>query len=222
MTDKPQIIYAVIAKDKDTILSDYTDYTGNFQQNSIKILRKVVSNHNATIHYQSYKFHYLDKNGITVLSMSNQEFPDNVIYCFLEDLYNNFTDMFDLIEINKATAYSLNKKFNNSFKNSFYYYNQNPVCNDAISKLKNQVIEFKKNVFRADELLNERGEKLQEINVKAISLQTESENYYKSAKKVKRTTKLRKVLLIFTIIVIILIVGWLLSSFICGFDYSKC
>ena len=222
MSDKPQIIYVVIAKEKDIILADYSDYSGNFQQNSIKILRKVVSNHNATIHYQAYKFHYLDKEGITVLCMSNQEFPDDVIYCFLEEVFTKFRETFDDFTINKANAFSLNNQFNNVLRNSFYYYNRNPQCNDAISKLKLQVIEFKKNVFRADELLSERGEMLQEINIKANNLATESETYYKSAKKVKKSTKWKKIALIITIIVVILLLIWLTSSLVCGFDFSKC
>ena len=154
--------------------------------------------------------------------MSNQEFPDDVIYCFLEEVFTKFRETFDDFTINKANAFSLNNQFNNVLRNSFYYYNRNPQCNDAISKLKLQVIEFKKNVFRADELLSERGEMLQEINIKANNLATESETYYKSAKKVKKSTKWKKIALIITIIVVILLLIWLTSSLVCGFDFSKC
>jgi hypothetical protein len=217
-----KIIYVVIAKDRNTILSEFSEHSGNFQQNTLKILSKVVPNHNATINYQEYKFHYLDISGLTILSMSNKEFSDEVIYCFLEDTLNKFKDTFTSLEISNATAFSLNNVFVQALKHNMYYYNTNPKCDDALSKLKSAVIEFRKNVFKADELLNERGEKLVEINVKAESLKTESETYYKKAKKVRTWTRWKKIALIAFIIFVVLLVGYIISAIVCGFDYSKC
>lgn len=45
------IIYALVAKDGTKILADYTDYGGNFEQMTLKLLNKVSDNHRATFAY---------------------------------------------------------------------------------------------------------------------------------------------------------------------------
>jgi len=42
-------IYSFIARSKNVILTEFTDYTGNFQQYSIEYLKKVKSNTQCSI-----------------------------------------------------------------------------------------------------------------------------------------------------------------------------
>lgn len=45
------IIYTLISKGDDKILCDYTEYSGNFEQISRSLLKKVEKNHKATFSY---------------------------------------------------------------------------------------------------------------------------------------------------------------------------
>jgi len=45
------IIYSVIAKANKTILCDYTEYSGNFQQITLILLNKIVENKKCTMEY---------------------------------------------------------------------------------------------------------------------------------------------------------------------------
>ena len=47
-------IYALISRSKKIILSDYTEFTGNFPQISLTILSKAKSNIKCTISYNEY------------------------------------------------------------------------------------------------------------------------------------------------------------------------
>ena len=47
------IIYALIAKEKTKILAEFTDYGGNFEQLTIKLLEKVTENHKASFSYHN-------------------------------------------------------------------------------------------------------------------------------------------------------------------------
>ncbi len=47
------IIYSLIAKDKDVILCDYSDYTGNFEQITLKLLKKTQPESIATFSYNN-------------------------------------------------------------------------------------------------------------------------------------------------------------------------
>jgi hypothetical protein len=45
------IIYTCIVKNKNSVLSEFTEFTGNFAQISMKILEKVSSSENYSIEY---------------------------------------------------------------------------------------------------------------------------------------------------------------------------
>ena len=47
------IIYSLIAKDKDRILCDYSEFTGNFEQITVKLLKKVQNESIATFCYNN-------------------------------------------------------------------------------------------------------------------------------------------------------------------------
>lgn len=47
------IIYALVAKEKIKILAEFTDYGGNFEQMTLKLLNKVCENHRATFAYNN-------------------------------------------------------------------------------------------------------------------------------------------------------------------------
>jgi hypothetical protein len=47
------IIYTLIAKDTDAILCDYSEYTGNFEQITVKLLKKAQKESIATFSYNN-------------------------------------------------------------------------------------------------------------------------------------------------------------------------
>ncbi len=47
------IIYALVAKEKNKILADYTDYGGNFEQLVLRLLNKVSEDHRSTFSYNN-------------------------------------------------------------------------------------------------------------------------------------------------------------------------
>lgn len=74
------IIYALIAKNDDQVLCEYTEYKGNFEQISRMILRKIQKNsRRALIYDESYNFTYINENNITYLSMSDAKFPNDYV-----------------------------------------------------------------------------------------------------------------------------------------------
>ncbi len=47
------IIYTLIARDKDVILCDYSEYTGNFEQITVKLLKKTQTESIANFSYNN-------------------------------------------------------------------------------------------------------------------------------------------------------------------------
>jgi hypothetical protein len=81
-------IYSLISKNKDTILCEYTEFKGNFQQISRVILQKGIKiNSKCIINYDKYNIHYINENSITFLLL-DEEVNDNNAFSFLTDLKN--------------------------------------------------------------------------------------------------------------------------------------
>jgi vesicle-associated membrane protein 7 len=72
------------------------------------------------------------------------------------------------------------------------------------------------------EMVLERGEKLELLVDKTEQLQSQAFKFEKSSKELKMAMFWRRVKLYFLIGFIVVFILWLLTSIICGFDYSQC
>lgn len=53
-----RIIYSLIARGRKMILADYTDYTGNFQQIGLLVLKKLKKDNRCELVYDKYESIY--------------------------------------------------------------------------------------------------------------------------------------------------------------------
>ena len=77
------IFYALIAKNYELILSEYTDYTGNFQQITrillykLKVKEKKINNNIYCLLYDNYIYNFLVKDNLLFLCISFKENNNN-------------------------------------------------------------------------------------------------------------------------------------------------
>ena len=114
------IFYALISKNNDVVLCEHTEYSGNFQQITRMLLRKIKPNIKLTIEYDKYKYHYLNENGITYLCMS-ENYNDELSFSFLFDLKKLFLQKYNLNSIKNFSAYQL-QNFNTIISQLLAYY----------------------------------------------------------------------------------------------------
>ncbi len=112
------------------------------------------------------------------MCMSDSSLNQESAFSYLEDLRTLFLDTFTSDQIGAAISYSLNDKFKDSIRNKMNYYNTNLNDSDSMSKLKKGVFEYKDNLLQANDILMERGDKINMMVKKADNLRTESANYY--------------------------------------------
>ncbi len=115
--------------------------------------------------------------------MCDDKLTQDSAFAYLEDLKSSFLQTFNTREIESAYAYSLNEKFKDNIRGKMNYYNANLNESDSVSKLKKGVMDYKDNILQANDILMERGEKINLIVRKADNLRTESMNYYGSVIK---------------------------------------
>ena len=187
------IFYALIAKNYDLILSEYTDYTGNFQQITRILLYKFKSKeqnitHNTyCIQYDNYLYNFIIKDNIIFLCISfmdnSNNFPLNspdeniLIYAFLYDLQKFFFTQYNIIEIEKSKSYEY-QEFDNTIQLLIEYYNERPKFTKSglpvynfINEDKKIIIENLNRYFNIDETINMTVFQNDAYNIQTISKQ---------------------------------------------------
>ena len=142
-----QIIYSLVVRKKNTILCEYSEHSGNFQQIALKIIRKALSVQlnifRSVVKYDDYIFYILSINNIFLLSLTdnpNKDNPDTPLvenpsyFIFLKYLYDKLLKEKSLEDILKAEAFSL-VEFVSTMKLSATAYNIKPeTFNDPLNE----------------------------------------------------------------------------------------
>ena len=142
---------------------------------------------------------------------------------FLKTLKNIFFTEFsnkdDFIEKNK------DNHFQNTLKEKIKEFNDKiPFNSDSVlDDLKESIMKQRDVVIDTEKLFNERNEKFNNINEKTESLLNYAVTYRKKTKKIKNKVKCNKCCITLSGIIIILIILYGLSIYICkGFKFDQC
>lgn len=114
------------------------------------------------------------------MCMCDNNLHQESAFSYLEETKTLFLDTFPQKHIDAAIAYSFNEKFKESIRRQMIYYNTNLNESDTVSRLKKGMLEYKDNILLANDVLMERGEKINIMVKKADNLKIESKNYYGS------------------------------------------
>ena len=187
------IFYALIAKNYDLILSEYTDYTGNFQQITrillykFKLKEQNITNNIYCIQYDRYLYNFIIKDNIIFLCISFKDNKNNfsfnssdeniLIYAFLYDLQKFFFTQYNFIEIEKSKSYEY-QEFDNTIQLLIEYYNERPKFTKSglpvynfINEDKKIIIENLNRYFNIDETINMTVFQNDAYNIQTISKQ---------------------------------------------------
>ena len=110
-------IYTAVIRKKSIILSEYTDYSGNFEQ-IIKKLMKIISEKNieiniykATIFISKHKVFILKNTDIFSLLISDikeeEENTNDYVFCFLYSIITKLNKLYKPEELQQAKSFSL-------------------------------------------------------------------------------------------------------------------
>ena len=109
------IYYVLIAKRTDMILANYTDYTGNFEQITIDIMKKIEPETKKTFELADYMFHYINEDQLTVICMTSKDMQKKLAFAFLADVRKRLFDFYSPHELQNAKAFGL-KTFSSELK----------------------------------------------------------------------------------------------------------
>ena len=159
LSSKPfSIIYNLISRGTKTVLCDFSHYTGNFQQITIKMLEYVKKGRKGKIIYDNNSiFYYVEKSDIIYITLVKGDFDkikDEHFFSLLLDIENSFKDRYTLREMFQSYAYQL-KDFSRQIQPIVNFYEDKldyikPGCLKIFSEYLSRIIKKKtvKKLFR--------------------------------------------------------------------------
>ncbi|KAL4614626.1 hypothetical protein ACB098_07G052700 [Castanea mollissima] len=221
MSQKP-LIYAFVARGT-VILSEYTEFSGNFNSIAFQCLQKLPSTNNKfTYNCDAHTFNYLVDNGFTYCVVADESVGRQVPMAFLERIKDDFVSRYSAGKADTAQANSLNKEFGPKLKEHMQYCVDHPEEISKLAKVKAQVSEVKGVMMENIEKVLDRGEKIELLVDKTENLHQQAQDFRTSGTKIRRKMWLQnmKIKLIVLGILIALILIIVLS--IChGFNCAK-
>jgi len=96
------------------------------------------------------------------------------------------------------------------------------TSDEKLIKINNKLEDVKSTVIQTIDNIMERGEKLEVLVDKTEHLDTEAFRFHKNARKLRNQMVCKKIKTYICITFSVAAFFWLLTSFICGFDYKNC
>ena len=227
------IFYSLIARNYDLILSEYTDYTGNFQQITrillykLKLIGQNKADNLFCIPYDNYQFNYIITDDLLYLCMSYKDnmnisqknyLNENIlIYAFLFDLRKFFLTQYNFEDIQKSHSYEY-QDFDNSIHLLLEYYNERPSFTKSglpvynfMNEDKNVIIENLNKYFNSDETLNMTVFQNEAYNIQTVAKQNMVLLDYN--KRIEKIEQIKTVIKILSIIIGFMLVLYLFVHF---------
>lgn len=101
-----------------------------------------------------------------------------------------------------------------------YYERDSSDTDDEVTRLKKILIDEKNHIIEANEILQERGQKIEIIVQKAEHLNSESASFYKGAKKVYQNENKKRILYGIGLFVVILIIAYIIVGLTCSWTFQ--
>lgn len=182
------IIYSLIARGT-TVLVDYTESTGNFQQITSSILQKIPLDDDTKCTYVSgsYHFHVIVDDGIIYLCMADEEFGKRQPYAFLEEIKRRFVNSSLKQRARTAHANEFRRDFGQVLASQMSLFSDpGHDDTDQISKVRREVNEVKDVMTQNIEKVLERGERIDVLVGKAEELDHSSQVFHRQSTRLRQ------------------------------------
>jgi hypothetical protein len=222
MSDEKNLILVMVATGKKP-LSAYTPYTGESLQICEAFLSKVVQNSSSAVNFGSYIIYYINEENITYLIMTMPDYPKPTAIGCIESIRKEVKDIVYNINLDEQKDYGLDDQLKEKLKMKYEFFNENTeVTSEALEKLKIELQIMKDEVYKANEQLMIRSEKINEMENKAEEMVEESKKLRQGAIKVNKKESKRRIWLYIVIILVILGIIYGIICVSCGSFVFEC
>eukprot|EP00826_Nyctotherus_ovalis_P050703 TRINITY_DN624_c0_g1_i1.p1 TRINITY_DN624_c0_g1~~TRINITY_DN624_c0_g1_i1.p1 ORF type:complete len:216 (-),score=61.61 TRINITY_DN624_c0_g1_i1:133-780(-) len=211
------ILYALIARGVG-VLSDYTMHKGNFQQILASLLLKLEPNRKKIFKSEENTVYTYGCNGLTFVCLGDKDCKVDTAFYFLETVKDRLFAKYTDDQISNSVS-GLN--FDSELKTTMEEINADPNPDKAKAVIANLSIVKDQTAENLSKIL-ERDIKINVVLAKTSTMRGIAVNYRRSSVAYKNAMCWRKHMCTIILVAVVLVAIWLVSSFICGFNYKKC
>ncbi|KAK1412652.1 hypothetical protein QVD17_34073 [Tagetes erecta] len=214
------LIYTFVARGT-VILSEYTEFTGNFTNIAAQCLQKLpATNNKFTYSCDAHTFNYLVHDGFTYCVVAIESVGRQIPMAFLERIKDDFTKKYAGGKASTAVANSLNKEFGPKLKEQMQYCVDHPEEISKLSKVKAQVSEVKGVMMENIEKVLDRGEKIELLVDKTETLHSQAQGFRTQGTQLRRKMWFKNMKI--KLIVLCIIIALILLIFFSACHGVKC
>mmetsp|Transcript_36521 Transcript_36521/g.50221 ORF Transcript_36521/g.50221 Transcript_36521/m.50221 type:complete len:219 (-) Transcript_36521:129-785(-) len=216
------IFYSVIARG-DLVLCEHSVATGNFISVSSVILGRIAPNESRRMSYayDTHTFHFIVHEKVTFMAMTSKDYSRRLAFGFLDDIKLRFFELTSPEAALAAPAYAY-KGFAGTLAQQVDYYTNDPSAVDSIEAAKAKLGQVKAQSEENVGLIEDREGELSVVVDQSEGIKAQSYEFKEKSKKLKCAMLMRSIKCWIVLIILVAIAIWLVSSIVCGFDYSEC
>ena len=210
-----KILYILIAYGEKP-LAGYSPYKGDFIMECEQQLKQCKPNSSAAFVFENYKICYQNVDNITYMVMTSKTYPNPATVVCLDSMIKDYREKFISRNLSQLKNHQLDNEFKESLQKKLEYYTNNPdIVDQKVQDLKEVMMQYKEEVFKAQDELIQRGELLNKLEDNSENLVNSSFSFKQGAINVRKTECRRKmwyiIVLAVAIIIIVGIIIWIVS-----------
>jgi len=215
------LIYSFVARGT-VILSEYTEFSGNFTTVASQCLQKLpATNNKFTYNCDAHTFNFLVSDGFTYCVVAVESVGRQIPMAFLERVKDDFNKRYGGGKAATAVAKSLNKEFGPKLKDHMQYCVDHPDEMNKLAKVQQQISEVKGVMMENIEKVLDRGEKIELLVDKTENLRSQAQDFRQQGTQMRRkmwlqNMKIKLIVLGIIIALILIIVLSVCKGFNCG------
>lgn len=215
------LLYTVVSRGN-TVLCKYADCVGNFSEVTENLISKIqLSNHKMTYTHGNYLFHYICADKIIYMCISDDEFPRQRAFLYLNEIKQKFLATYGLTAAT-ALPYAMNTEFSKVMSSEMKKCNESGEY-DSIQRVHGQIDELKDIMVKNIENITARGERLELLVNKSENLRNNAVSFRQTSRSLARALFWRNVRMYFLLGLLLLFIVYIITSMFCGgLSLSKC
>ncbi|KAK9079981.1 hypothetical protein SSX86_001656 [Deinandra increscens subsp. villosa] len=216
------ILYTLVARGS-VVLAEFSGTPTNASTVARQILEKTPGNNDMNVSYSQdrYIFHVKRTDGLTVLCMADDVAGRRIPFAFLEDIHQRFVRTYGRAVLS-AQAYGMNDEFSRVLSQQMEYYSNDPNA-DRINRLKGEMGQVRTVMIENIDKVLDRGDRLELLVDKTATMQTNTLRFRKQTRRFRSTVWWRNVKLTIVLILLILVIAYVVSAFVChGLTLPSC
>ena len=215
------LIYALVVRDPDIVLSEYSRAQGNFPQVTRSLLPNLPRNGKYSYNYnESYSFHYISEDGMLFMCLAENNFPRRTSFAFIDEIKTLFLQKYGEV-VNTVIAFGVNAEFSEVLKTKMQWFSTGQHS-DKLQDLQKNVDEVKSIMVENIDRVIARGTKVELLVKKFEIMSDEAVTMRKRSTRVRRHMQMNKIKIYVICGCVLLFILLLVVMSFCSVDFSEC